>query len=100
MPLESESRSPTQAAALEESATFNRGTISYVHQAAERGLYDIRGLGAKRRVPSFDDLVFLTASASRYPLEGYRESCVTETILGARPPSGRFGWRFRSRSRG
>ncbi|HCD00830.1 MAG TPA: FMN-binding glutamate synthase family protein, partial [Planctomycetaceae bacterium] len=41
-------------------------------------------MGAKRRLPSFDDLVFLTASASRYPLEGYREKCSTQTILGNR----------------
>src|SRR5271154_5886394 len=69
---------------LEESASYNRNTLSYIHQAAETGLYDIRGLGAKRRVPTFDDLVFLTASASRYPLEGYREKCVTKTVLGSR----------------
>src|SRR5262249_40889924 len=48
------------------------------------GLYDIRGMGAKRRLPSFDDLVLLTASLSRYPLEGYREKCATRTILGSR----------------
>ena len=35
-------------------------------------------------MPTFDDLVFLTASASRYPLEGYRERCETKTVLGAR----------------
>jgi methylamine---glutamate N-methyltransferase subunit C len=70
--------------ALEESASYNRNVLSYIHQAAERGLYDIRGLGAKRRLPTFDDLVFLTASASRYPLEGYREKCVTKTVLGSR----------------
>jgi glutamate synthase domain-containing protein 2 len=69
---------------LEESASYNRGILSYIHQAADRGLYDIRGLGAKRRLPTFDDLIFLTASASRYPLEGYRERCVTKTVLGAR----------------
>jgi methylamine---glutamate N-methyltransferase subunit C len=69
---------------LEESASFNRGILSYIHQAADSGLYEIRGLGAKRRLPTFDDLVFLTASASRYPLEGYREKCVTRTILGGR----------------
>ncbi|HAA50502.1 MAG TPA: FMN-binding glutamate synthase family protein, partial [Planctomycetaceae bacterium] len=45
---------------------------------------DIRGMGAKRRLPTFDDLVFLTASASRYPLEGYREQCTSRTVLGAR----------------
>jgi methylamine---glutamate N-methyltransferase subunit C len=69
---------------LEESAGFDRHVLAYIHQAAETGLYDIRGLGAKRRVPSFDDLVFLTASISRYPLEGYREKCVTKTVLGTR----------------
>lgn len=69
---------------LEESAGFDRHVLAYIHQAAENGLYDIRGLGAKRRVPSFDDLVFLTASISRYPLEGYREKCITKTVLGTR----------------
>src|SRR5580698_10607577 len=72
------------SAHLEESASFNRQVLAYIHQAAESGLYDTRGLGAKRRVPSFDDLVFLTASISRYPLEGYREKCVTKTVLGTR----------------
>ena len=67
---------------LEESASYDRSVISYIQLAAERGVYDIRGLGAKRRLPSFDDLVFLTASASRYPLEGYREKCETRTVLG------------------
>ena len=68
---------------LEESASFDRHVLAYIHQAAERGVYDIRGLGAKRRLPTFDDLSFLTASASRYPLEGYREKCETKTVLGA-----------------
>ena len=41
-------------------------------------------MGAKRRLPNFDDLVFLGSSLSRYPLEGYREKCTTKTILGTR----------------
>ncbi len=68
----------------EESYSFNRDVIAYIHQAAERGVYDIRGMGAKRRLPTFDDLVLLTASLSRYPLEGYREKCSTKTVLGTR----------------
>src|SRR5262245_7758014 len=68
----------------EESYSFNRDVIAYIHEAAERGVYDIRGMGAKRRMPTFDDLVLLTASASRYPLEGYREKCVSKTTLGTR----------------
>src|SRR5476649_1155727 len=57
---------------------------SYIQRAAASGLYEIRGLGAKRRVPNFDDLLFLAASLSRYPLEGYRERCATKTQLGTR----------------
>jgi glutamate synthase domain-containing protein 2 len=68
----------------EESAGYDRSTIDYIHTAAQRGLYEIRGLGAKRKVPHFDDLLFLGASLSRYPLEGYREKCVTRTVLGTR----------------
>jgi glutamate synthase domain-containing protein 2 len=68
----------------EESALLDRRTIDYVQRAAATGLYEIRGLGAKRAVPHFDDLVFLGASLSRYPLEGYREKCSTRTVLGTR----------------
>src|SRR5579859_4539281 len=68
----------------EESFSSNRHVLDYIEQAAEHGLYEIRGLGAKRALPTFDDLVFLTASASRYPLEGYREKCVAKTVLGTR----------------
>ncbi|MHC2338541.1 FMN-binding glutamate synthase family protein [Bradyrhizobium sp. USDA 4454] len=66
------------------SATFDRYTISEIQRAAATGIYDIRGGGAKRRVPHFDDLLFLGASVSRYPLEGYREKCGTDIVLGAR----------------
>ncbi|GBG13462.1 glutamate synthase [Novimethylophilus kurashikiensis] len=69
---------------LEESAGFNQKVIEYVHRASATGLYEIRGMGAKRQLPSFDDLVFLAGSASRYPLEGYREKCTTTTVLGTR----------------
>lgn len=68
----------------EESATIDRHAIQYIREAAQRGVYNIRGMGAKRRIPTFDDLVFLTASASRYPLEGYREKCESKTVLGTR----------------
>jgi methylamine---glutamate N-methyltransferase subunit C len=65
------------------SHTFPPSVIDQVHTMAEEGRYEIRGWGAKRRLPTFDDLVLLTASASRYPLEGYRERCDTKTVLGA-----------------
>jgi methylamine---glutamate N-methyltransferase subunit C len=69
---------------MRESATFDRDTIAEIQRAARDGIYDIRGGGAKRRVPHFDDLLFLGASMSRYPLEGYREACATDVALGTR----------------
>ncbi len=75
---------PQAPAPGEESATFDRHTIDYIQRAAATGLYEIRGLGAKKKLPHFDDLTFLGASLSRYPLEGYREKCHTKTVLGTR----------------
>ena len=71
-------------AGLRESATFDAATMTEIRRAAESGIYDIRGFGAKRKVPHFDDLLFLGASMSRYPLEGYREKCNTQVTLGTR----------------
>ncbi|SPH23747.1 Glutamate synthase [NADPH] large chain [Defluviimonas aquaemixtae] len=67
-----------------QSWTFSNEVNSEIRRAAATGIYDIRGGGAKRRVPHFDDLLFLGASVSRYPLEGYREKCATEVTLGTR----------------
>tara|TARA_B100000287_G_C20659028_1_gene789552 strand:+ start:1450 stop:2802 length:1353 start_codon:yes stop_codon:yes gene_type:complete len=67
-----------------QSALFDPYTNSEIRRAAETGIYDIRGGGSKRRLPHFDDLLFLGASISRYPLEGYRESCNTTVTIGDR----------------
>ena len=67
-----------------QSATFTNEINSEIRRAAATGIYDIRGGGAKRKVPHFDDLLFLGASISRYPLEGYREKCSTNVTLGTR----------------
>ena len=69
---------------LRESYLFDRNAIAEIQRAAREGIYDIRGFGAKRRVPHFDDLLLLGASVSRYPLEGYRERCDTNVVLGTR----------------
>src|SRR6266404_278214 len=66
------------------SATFDPYTLAEIRRAAATGIYDIRGAGAKRKLPHFDDLLFLGASISRYPLEGYRERCDTSVVLGSR----------------
>ena len=66
------------------SQTFTPEVNAEIRRAATTGIYDIRGGGSKRRVPHFDDLLFLGASMSRYPLEGYREKCETSLKLGTR----------------
>lgn len=67
---------------LRESHTFDRNVIAEIRRAANTGIYRIRGFGAKRELPTLDDLVFLGASMSRYPLEGYREACGTDVVIG------------------
>ena len=66
------------------SNTFDEYSLAEIRRAASTGIYDIRGGGAKRKLPHFDDLLFLGASISRYPLEGYRERCGTDVVLGSR----------------
>lgn len=62
--------------------TFDNATIAEIQRAASEGIYAIRGGGAKRQVPHFDDLLFTGASMTRYPLEGYRERCDTNVVIG------------------
>ena len=48
----------------ERSYSFPPEVIGQIHEMAEVGRYEIRGWGAKRQMPTFDDLVFLTAGAT------------------------------------
>ena len=74
---------PPRTAAIQ-SETFSNPVNAEIRRAAATRMYDIRGGGAKRKLPHFDDLLFLGASISRYPLEGYREKCDTGVTLGTR----------------
>ena len=53
---------------LIESATFPRHVIAEIQRAAKTGIYDIRGFGAKREIPTFDDLVFFRCFNFTLPL--------------------------------
>ena len=53
------------------SSSFTDSINSEIRRAAATGIYDIRGGGAKRRVPHFEDLLFFGVSISRFLLEGY-----------------------------
>ena len=74
-------------------------TIRDIQAKAELGRYQIRGFSTFHRFPTLDDLVFLPAVMTRLPLEGYRESCDTKTVIGGgSPTSSRARWSSTSRS--
>ena len=58
-----------------------------IHEKAQLGRYRIRGFSTFQKVTHFDDLTFLSTGLTRFPLEGYRESCNTRTVIGARHAS-------------
>jgi glutamate synthase domain-containing protein 2 len=68
------------------SVSWTPETISDIHALSRLGRYQIRGFNTfNDRMPTLDDLVFVPATMTRLPLEGYRESCDTRTVLGNRP---------------
>src|SRR5271170_5970490 len=71
---------------MQTSGTYSPDVMQGIHTKAETGIYEIRGYGAlrQRRWATFDDLTFLPCGLTRIPLEGYREKCVTRTVLGTR----------------
>ena len=61
-------------------------SISEIHALSQLGRYQVRGYSTfNQSMPTFDDLAFVPATMTRLPLEGYRESCDTKTVLGNRP---------------
>jgi methylamine---glutamate N-methyltransferase subunit C len=68
------------------SATFSPAVIEDIQIKAELARYRIRGFGTlrERTWATFDDLTFVPATLTRIPLEGYRETCSSRTVLGTR----------------
>ena len=83
----SESDSENIRPLIRESFFYAPEIIEDIQAKAELGRYRLRGYGTLRKLPSFDDLTFITSGLSRVPLEGYRESCSTKTTIGARNAS-------------
>ncbi len=63
---------------------WNKETISEIDYKAGAGKHRIRGCGATRYMPTFDDLMVLPSQLSRMSLDTYREDCDTRTVLGKR----------------
>ena len=69
---------------LGQSRIFTREVINDIHVKAELGRYRMRGLSIFKKIPHWDELVFLPGTLTRFVIEGYREKCETKTVLGSR----------------
>ncbi len=66
------------------STRWTPDAIAEVQALAQLGRYQVRGYNCfNKQMPTFDDLVFVPATMTRLPLEGYRENCEMGTVLGA-----------------
>ena len=43
----------------------------------------MRGMALMKKIPTFDDLVFLPGTLTRFVIEGYREKCETKTVVNS-----------------
>ena len=79
-------KNPTDNArhVLGRSFMFTPDVINDIHIKAELGRYRMRGFSLFKPIPSWDDLTFLPGTLTRFVIEGYREKCLTKTILGPR----------------
>ena len=85
MPAErADENAPSQKTILGRSKIFTPEVIDDIHMKAELGRYRMRGFSMFKKIPHWDELIFLPGTLTRFVIEGYREKCVTKTVLGAR----------------
>ena len=91
MPTKKKSRVQTAASQptrnrslLGTSPIYTPEVIDDIHIKAQLGRYRMRGFSMFKKVPSWDELTFLPGTLTRFVIEGYREKCLTETVLGPR----------------
>lgn len=63
---------------------WNPEVLSEIDYKASTGKHRIRGCGATRPMPTFDDLIILPSQLSRMSIDTYREDCETRVVLGKR----------------
>src|SRR5262249_8392584 len=67
---------------LGRSFMFPPTVIDDIHIKSELGRYRMRGFSLFKKIPTWDDLTFLPGTLTRFVIEGYREKCLTQTIIG------------------
>ena len=69
---------------LGQNVIFTPEVIDDIHIKSQLGRYRMRGMALMKKIPTFDDLVFLPGTLTRFVIEGYREKCETKTVIGPR----------------
>ena len=77
-------QAPAREEVLGRSPIFTPEVINDIHMKAELGRYRMRGFSMFKKLPGWDDLIFLPGTLTRFVIEGYREKCDTKTVLGSR----------------
>jgi glutamate synthase domain-containing protein 2 len=67
---------------LGHSQIFTPEVMNDIHIKSELGRYRMRGFSLFKKIPNWDDLTFLPGTLTRFVIEGYREKCETQTIIG------------------
>jgi glutamate synthase domain-containing protein 2 len=75
---------PDNREVLGRSKIFTPDVVNDIHMKAELGRYRMRGFSMFKKIPHWDELIFLPGTLTRFVIEGYREKCDTKTVLGAR----------------
>ncbi|MFM9164248.1 MAG: FMN-binding glutamate synthase family protein, partial [Solirubrobacterales bacterium] len=75
---------PSETTRLGKSQIFTPEVINDIHMKADLGRYRMRGFSIFKKIPHWDDLIFMPGTLTRFVIEGYREKCETKTVLGAR----------------
>ncbi len=63
---------------------FTPQVVDDIHIKAQLGRYRMRGMALFKAIPTWDDLTFLPGTLTRFVIEGYREKCLTRTVIGPR----------------
>src|SRR3954453_20662353 len=69
---------------LGHSNIFTPEVMNDIHMKADLVRYRMRGFSMFKKIPHWDELMFMPGTLTRFVIEGYREKCETKTVLGAR----------------
>src|SRR3954453_19606721 len=75
---------PSQKTVLGQSQIFTPEVMNDIHMKAELGRYRMRGFSMFKKIPHWDELMFLPGTLTRFVIAGYREKGVNKAVLGAR----------------